>query len=80
MAVMTDELVRDDVRGWIADNWDPDITLAEWWERLGTSGWAAPQEKRPERKLRPPDLCEKQPAHYLLRASAHFLVFLFQYM
>ncbi len=42
MAVMTDELVRDDVRGWIADNWDPDITLAEWWERLCESGWAVP--------------------------------------
>jgi alkylation response protein AidB-like acyl-CoA dehydrogenase len=42
VAVMTDELVRDGVRGWIADNWDPDITLAEWWERLCDSGWAVP--------------------------------------
>jgi len=42
VAVITDELVRDDVRSWIAGNWDPDITLAEWWERLCESGWAVP--------------------------------------
>ena len=42
MAVITDELVRDEVRGWLADNWDPEITLAEWWERLCESGWAVP--------------------------------------
>jgi alkylation response protein AidB-like acyl-CoA dehydrogenase len=27
---------------WLADNWDPDLSVAEWWERLGLSGWAAP--------------------------------------
>jgi alkylation response protein AidB-like acyl-CoA dehydrogenase len=27
---------------WLDDNWDRDLTVAEWWERLGTSGWAAP--------------------------------------
>ena len=27
---------------WLNENWDPDITVAEWWDRLGTSGWAAP--------------------------------------
>ena len=42
MAAMTDEQVRDEVRGWLADAWDPDITLAEWWERLAESGWAVP--------------------------------------
>ena len=30
------------VRGWLADTWDPDLTLAEWWERLAESGWAVP--------------------------------------
>jgi alkylation response protein AidB-like acyl-CoA dehydrogenase len=39
---MTDELVRDEVHGWLADNWDPEITLAEWWDRLCESGWAVP--------------------------------------
>jgi alkylation response protein AidB-like acyl-CoA dehydrogenase len=32
----------DEVNAWLEENWDPDITVAEWWERLGTSGWAAP--------------------------------------
>jgi len=27
---------------WLHANWDPDITVAEWWERLGLSGWGAP--------------------------------------
>jgi alkylation response protein AidB-like acyl-CoA dehydrogenase len=42
VAVITEELVRDDVRRWLDENWDPDITLAEWWDRLCESGWAAP--------------------------------------
>jgi alkylation response protein AidB-like acyl-CoA dehydrogenase len=36
-----DELV-DEFRAWLEQNWDPDITVGEWWERLGTSGWGAP--------------------------------------
>ncbi len=31
-----------DVKTWLANNWDPDFTVGEWWERLGTAGWAAP--------------------------------------
>jgi alkylation response protein AidB-like acyl-CoA dehydrogenase len=27
---------------WLKENWDPEVTVAEWWERLGTAGWAAP--------------------------------------
>jgi alkylation response protein AidB-like acyl-CoA dehydrogenase len=34
--------VRADVRAFLADAWDPDLTVAEWWEILGESGWAAP--------------------------------------
>jgi alkylation response protein AidB-like acyl-CoA dehydrogenase len=30
------------VKSWLGENWDPDLTVAEWWERLGTAGWAAP--------------------------------------
>jgi alkylation response protein AidB-like acyl-CoA dehydrogenase len=37
----TDDPV-DEVNAWLEENWDPDLTVAEWWERLGTSGWAAP--------------------------------------
>jgi alkylation response protein AidB-like acyl-CoA dehydrogenase len=36
-----DELV-DELRTWLEDNWDADLTVAEWWERLGLAGWAAP--------------------------------------
>jgi alkylation response protein AidB-like acyl-CoA dehydrogenase len=31
-----------DVRKWLEENWDPDLTVAQWWERLGLSGWAHP--------------------------------------
>ena len=31
-----------EVKAWLSENWDPDLTVAEWWERLGTSGWASP--------------------------------------
>jgi alkylation response protein AidB-like acyl-CoA dehydrogenase len=30
------------VRAWLEESWDPDLTVGEWWERLGLSGWAAP--------------------------------------
>ncbi|HEX2578469.1 MAG TPA: acyl-CoA dehydrogenase family protein [Aquihabitans sp.] len=36
-----DELV-DELRTWLEDNWDPDLSVADWWERLGLAGWAAP--------------------------------------
>ncbi len=42
MAVTTEELVREEIRGWLAENWDPDLTLADWWKRLAESGWAVP--------------------------------------
>ncbi len=32
----------DELDAWLNENWDPDLTVAEWWQRLGTSGWAAP--------------------------------------
>src|SRR5437763_16697582 len=34
--------VTSEVTAWLEENWDPDLTVAEWWDRLGTSGWAAP--------------------------------------
>jgi alkylation response protein AidB-like acyl-CoA dehydrogenase len=34
--------VITELKDWLNDNWDPDLTVAEWWERLGLSGWAAP--------------------------------------
>ena len=42
MAVITAETVREEVQAWIAQNWDLDLTVAEWWERLMRSGYCAP--------------------------------------
>src|SRR4051812_33424669 len=36
-----DELM-DELRAWLDGNWDPDLTVGEWWRRLGESGWSAP--------------------------------------
>ena len=27
---------------WLASNWDPDLTVGAWWDRLGNEGWSAP--------------------------------------
>jgi alkylation response protein AidB-like acyl-CoA dehydrogenase len=32
----------DEIRTWLGENWDPDLTVAAWWERLGLAGWSAP--------------------------------------
>ncbi len=37
----TEELLSE-LRLWLADNWDRELTVAQWWERLGLAGWAAP--------------------------------------
>ena len=31
-----------EVKDWLSANWDPELTVGEWWERFGVSGWAAP--------------------------------------
>ena len=31
-----------ELRTWLQENWDPDLTVAEWWQRLGLAGWCAP--------------------------------------
>ena len=32
----------EEFRAWLETNWDEDITVREWWQRLGLAGWAAP--------------------------------------
>ena len=34
--------VRTEVREWVAANWDPDLTVAAWWELLADAGWSVP--------------------------------------
>jgi alkylation response protein AidB-like acyl-CoA dehydrogenase len=38
----TSDDVIEELRDWLRDNWDPDLTVGEWWERLGLAGWSAP--------------------------------------
>jgi len=38
----TAEEVRAEVKAWLEDNWDPDLTVAQWWDVLARSGYAAP--------------------------------------
>ena len=41
-AVMDAEDVRREVRAWLEANWNPELSLVEWRNRLADSGWAAP--------------------------------------
>lgn len=34
--------VREEAGSWFEQNWDPDLSLGEWWDRLARSGWGFP--------------------------------------
>ena len=34
--------LRAEVRAWLDDNWDPDLTVEDWWARVAEAGWTAP--------------------------------------
>ncbi len=38
----TETEIRQEVAAWLAANWDPDLTVAQWWEKLCDAGWATP--------------------------------------
>jgi alkylation response protein AidB-like acyl-CoA dehydrogenase len=42
MTEMTVETVRAEVRAWLKQNWDPNLGLVEWRNKLIESGWGAP--------------------------------------
>src|ERR1700722_14171410 len=42
MTTPTEATIRADIRDWLTANWDPNLSLLEWRERLVTSGWGAP--------------------------------------
>ena len=42
-----DEL-RDEVRAWLAEHWDPSLSVDEWWRIVGRAGWTAPHFTREE--------------------------------
>lgn len=39
---MTSESLADEAAAWVAENWDTDITVREWWSRLFEAGLAYP--------------------------------------
>jgi alkylation response protein AidB-like acyl-CoA dehydrogenase len=38
----TGEEVRGELRAWLTENWDPELSLVEWRARLADAGWACP--------------------------------------
>jgi alkylation response protein AidB-like acyl-CoA dehydrogenase len=42
MTMLSVEDVRAEVKAWLEENWNPDLTVAEWWDILARSGYAAP--------------------------------------
>ena len=42
MSATTVEEVRAEVEAWLDENWDENLTVGQWWARLGPSGYAHP--------------------------------------
>src|SRR5258708_19681335 len=42
MTEATETSVRSEVRGWLEANWNPELGLVEWRQKLIESGWGAP--------------------------------------
>lgn len=42
MSEITEETVRAEARAWLEANWDPNLGLVEWRNKLADSGWGAP--------------------------------------
>jgi alkylation response protein AidB-like acyl-CoA dehydrogenase len=34
--------IRNEVRSWVQANWDPELTVREWWARAAEAGWLFP--------------------------------------
>jgi alkylation response protein AidB-like acyl-CoA dehydrogenase len=42
MSELTEDSVRADVRAWLEANWNPELGLVEWRNKLADSGWGVP--------------------------------------
>jgi len=42
MSKINEAEVRDEVRSWLAANWDPEMSLVAWRSKLADSGWGMP--------------------------------------
>ena len=43
MSKISEADVRAEVRTWLAANWDPEMSLVAWRNKLVDSGWGIPQ-------------------------------------
>jgi len=34
--------VLEELQEWLTEQWDPELTVGQWWERLGLAGWSSP--------------------------------------
>jgi alkylation response protein AidB-like acyl-CoA dehydrogenase len=34
--------LRDEVTAWLAEHWDPDLPVEDWWRMVAAAGWTAP--------------------------------------
>src|SRR5579875_2922020 len=46
MSEISEDEVRREVRAWLAENWDPNLSLLAWRNKLADSGWGMPQWPR----------------------------------
>ena len=42
MSDLTAADVRAELDSWLEENWDPDLTVADWWKRLAEGRWSSP--------------------------------------
>ena len=42
MAERTLDDITEEVRAFVDGQWDPDLTVGEWWQRLYDGGWSHP--------------------------------------
>jgi alkylation response protein AidB-like acyl-CoA dehydrogenase len=42
MPAVSEDDVRAELRAFLDEAWDPDLTVGEWWARLADAGWAVP--------------------------------------
>jgi alkylation response protein AidB-like acyl-CoA dehydrogenase len=47
MSTAREAEVRAEVRAWLKDNWDPEMSLVAWRNKLADSGWGMPQWPKP---------------------------------
>jgi alkylation response protein AidB-like acyl-CoA dehydrogenase len=38
--------LRDEVRAWLDEHWDPDVSVDDWWRTVAQAGWSAPHLTR----------------------------------